>query len=279
MELKLLGRHASTYCYNPPSKINVDITGYCNLNCVWCSRKFVDIPEIHMDFRVAEHLFNWMKNPKIVTFAGFGEPLMYPIEHLVDLINMASKKAKVQIITNGTLLKGKIADRIGNSKLHRLIVSVDSADPETYKRIRGYDLEKVKENIADFTMYYDTPVFVNAVAFMGEKSNWDDFKTLTGVKDIRFKPLKESKFSRDAGFMPDPNCTIKNKHTCYQPFYEFNIGVDQRFYPCCTCRTMGTDIPIKQFDKVWNGNWIRQFRRSIIQHYPPHYCRDWCKLQ
>lgn len=39
-EVRLLGRHASTYCYNFPSHILLELTARCNLRCGWCVQNY-----------------------------------------------------------------------------------------------------------------------------------------------------------------------------------------------------------------------------------------------
>jgi len=37
-EINLLGRSASTYCYNKPSVVQIEVTSLCNSHCRWCFR-------------------------------------------------------------------------------------------------------------------------------------------------------------------------------------------------------------------------------------------------
>ena len=41
-EIRLLGKHASTYCYNTPSHVLIELTAKCNLRCVWCQQSDAD---------------------------------------------------------------------------------------------------------------------------------------------------------------------------------------------------------------------------------------------
>ena len=62
-------------------------------------------------------------------------------KYLLDLLN--ELKIPYNVVTNGLLLKEKIISRLLNSYCVGVGVSLDSADPETYAKIRkGGDLEK-----------------------------------------------------------------------------------------------------------------------------------------
>jgi MoaA/NifB/PqqE/SkfB family radical SAM enzyme len=85
-----------------------------------------------------------------VFFGGFGEPLAHP-----ELVNMVARAksagARVEMITNGTLLTPDISRRLIAARLDRLWVSLDGARPESYADIRlGAELPQVLANLAAF---------------------------------------------------------------------------------------------------------------------------------
>jgi len=85
-----------------------------------------------------------------VFFGGFGEPLCHP-----DIIEMVSRVkalgAKVELITNGTLLTREMSRDLVKAGLDMLWVSLDGATPESYTDIRlGAALPQVLENLKHF---------------------------------------------------------------------------------------------------------------------------------
>jgi MoaA/NifB/PqqE/SkfB family radical SAM enzyme len=88
--------------------------------------------------------------PLTIFFGGFGEPLAHP-----ELVNMVARAkfagARVEMITNGTLLTPEISRQLIAARLDRLWVSLDGARPESYADIRlGAELPQVLDNLAAF---------------------------------------------------------------------------------------------------------------------------------
>jgi len=87
-------------------KIYVEITNVCNLNCSFCSKvnrkqEFITLDRI-------DHLFNEIQDYTDYIYLHVkGEPLLHP--QLGEIIDLANKyNLKVNLTTNGTLLKDKI---------------------------------------------------------------------------------------------------------------------------------------------------------------------------
>jgi len=280
LQAKLLGSWDNGVCWNSPSKLNLDITNRCNLNCVWCSRHFVDFPPVDMPLDLARKAVAWVGNPSVVTLAGFGEPLLYDYKDLKEVVRLARcKTERVRIISNGLLLKDKIEGLV-DAGLSELIVSVDSPNNNIYNFIRGADLERVKEGLKVASGLTDLKVSINSVACnlnIPKKFFWGDFIAETGVSDINFKPLKESMQTRLAGIFSYPDLEMV-KHNCMQPLYEFNVTADGFIAPCCTCRTVKFPIKDFNFDAVWNCPEYVDFRKKLSSRDFPKYCREWCNL-
>ena len=88
---------------------------------------------------------------KAVTFSGAGEPLCYPYitEAIEGLLGVG---IKVAILTNGSLLNGKVAEILSRGATW-VRISMDAADAQTYAKIRGVsfrEFDKVCDNIYNF---------------------------------------------------------------------------------------------------------------------------------
>jgi MoaA/NifB/PqqE/SkfB family radical SAM enzyme len=80
-----------------------------------------------------------------------GEPLTHP--DICRILNVfgATKPLDYWMVTNGILLNDRVIETIMNCGLTWLSVSIDAANSETYKKIRGGDLDTVQKNIETFT--------------------------------------------------------------------------------------------------------------------------------
>jgi cyclic pyranopterin phosphate synthase len=110
-----------------------------------------------------------------VKFTG-GEPLLRP--DLVKIVQSVPAGMESSLTTNGTLL-ADLAPALKRSGLRRVNVSIDSLNPETYKKITG--LDKLSDVLDGITAALDvglTPVKLNMVVLEGINDNEiDDFLT------------------------------------------------------------------------------------------------------
>ncbi len=85
-----------------------------------------------------------------VYFGGIGEPMFHQrtVEWVVQVKQLG---ARVELITNGTLLTEQRSRQLIDAGLDLLWVSIDGASPESYADVRlGAELPKVLENLQRF---------------------------------------------------------------------------------------------------------------------------------
>lgn len=162
------------------TKIYIEPTVACNLGCITCFRNAWDQPIGRMTEETFERFLAGLGRLSPlpgVYFGGIGEPLFHPktIEWIRRVKEMG---AKVELITNGTILNEKIACQLIDSGLDVLWVSIDGATPESYEDVRlGAELPVVLENLRRlFKMrkggHFPQPEI--GVAFVAMKRNIND---------------------------------------------------------------------------------------------------------
>ena len=136
-----------------PLTLMVEPTNICNLKCPLCPtgaglvkrqkgflqfRDFKKIIDEAGDYIFHLRLWNW------------GESLMN--KEVFEMISYAKKKnIFINLSTNSNFLTKEIASRLINSELDELIISLDGASEETYKKYRvGGNFKKVIESIKFF---------------------------------------------------------------------------------------------------------------------------------
>jgi MoaA/NifB/PqqE/SkfB family radical SAM enzyme len=135
---------------SPLTKVYVEPTTTCNLNCRTCIRNSWQEPGGTMDMATYRSLVDGLRGVpslRTVAFWGFGEPLLHP--HIVEMIALAKGLgARTELITNGLLLNREMAENLIMAGLDTLVVSVDGTTPKSYGEIRsGSDLGQVRENV------------------------------------------------------------------------------------------------------------------------------------
>jgi len=159
----------------PVTNLRISLTSRCNLSCIYCHAEGEKSPDAEMS---TEEIIGIMDiaakfGIRSIKFTG-GEPLTRP--DILEIIRAVPGGIESSLTTNGILL-AEMADNLKKAGLRRVNVSLDSLNPETYKRITGCDrLEDVLAGI-DAALRADlTPVKLNMVVLAGINDNEiDDF--------------------------------------------------------------------------------------------------------
>ncbi|MCX5903949.1 MAG: SPASM domain-containing protein [Proteobacteria bacterium] len=135
------------------SKVYIEPTTHCNLNCCMCIRNTWDEPLGQMTESTFDSILKSLRAfspPPTVIFGGFGEPLSHPrIAEMVAAVKELS--APVELITNATVLTKDLSRHLIEAGLDVLWVSLDAATAEAYGDVRlGAILPQVIANVACF---------------------------------------------------------------------------------------------------------------------------------
>src|SRR6185312_5868300 len=136
----------------PPTYIQLEPVGQCNLRCQMCAIQFrrdgtPHGPPAFMEWELFVRILEDLPSLKELHLQGLGEPMMHP--RFFDMVAHATR-AGITVTTNSnlTLLNPVRAERCVSSGLDTVHVSVDGATAETYERIRVRSrLEKVTRNL------------------------------------------------------------------------------------------------------------------------------------
>ena len=164
-EVKILGKYASSYCYNFPSHILVELTARCNLRCVWCLQshdKFRNQNTDDMPFGLFEKIVPKLRGAKVIYLNVNGEPLLY--ERIFDAVRLAKKYVpSVRLITNGLLLSRDVSKDLERAGLSQLGISIDSIEEKELLKIRNFSLTKITENLKTFSKTTAIPIEIRTV--------------------------------------------------------------------------------------------------------------------
>jgi MoaA/NifB/PqqE/SkfB family radical SAM enzyme len=132
------------------TKLYVEITTDCNLECQMCVRRAWDEPVGHMPMSTFETLLDGLEGctiPPTLHLGGYGEPMAHPA--FLEMVGRAKATgARVEVTTNGTLLDRATAAALVELDLDRLVVSIDGLTPESYAGVRvNGTLDAVVENL------------------------------------------------------------------------------------------------------------------------------------
>ena len=280
----LRNRFASTYSYYRgksvtagfPTKLHIELTNICNLNCVMCPRSYMKRKKGMMDFATFKKIIDESRGKLEFTYLHlFGESLLHP-----DLFKMIEycKDADIftGLATNATILDEIKSRRIINSGLDFLVISFDGTSKETYEMIRhGGNFEQTLENIVTFLgIRSSRPHAVIQMIYMtGTEDKVEEyirFWNSYNVDGIRVKPLQT--WSGEIESISTLSATAQNNKPqlakpCDRLWRHLCILWDGTVVPCefdfDKIYPLG-NIKNESLAEIWNGERIINLRKMHL---------------
>ena len=124
--------------------LQIEPTTRCNYTCGFCCGRHM--PQKDTSFDTIRAAFESLPYLRHVEIQGEGEPLLHP--RFLEMVRLArGRDVEVSFITNGSLLAPGLVEELLDADVAKISVSIESADPEQFRSIRGGILEKVTRNL------------------------------------------------------------------------------------------------------------------------------------
>ncbi len=198
--------------------LRVSVIDRCNLKCFYCVPDDVGScsPNVSEVMSMEESI-NIIKSAaalgiKKIRLTG-GEPLVRKdIVEMVSRISQIEGVDDISLTTNGVLLN-KRAPALVKAGLNRVNISLDSLNPENFKKItRGGALKKTQKGIQAALKAGLTPVKINVVAMKGiNDGEIEEFVKLTLNNDLHIRFIE---------YMPISKNHQKQWGQCFMPLSE-----------------------------------------------------------
>ncbi|MES2515495.1 MAG: SPASM domain-containing protein [Bacteroidota bacterium] len=277
-----------------PISMAIEPTTSCNLRCPECPsglRQFTRPIGMLEPAFFKKTIDDVYKELIYLTFYFQGEPYLNP--NFLDMVRYASDKGiYTSTSTNAHYLNEEQARKTVESKLDRLIISIDGTTQETYQQYRiGGQLQKVIEGTkriiaAKKQLKSKTPHIV--FQFLVVKPNehqLNDVQLLAkelGVDEVVFKTAQVYEFENGNPLIPenikysrykknaDGTYSIKNKllNQCWRMWSSCVVTWDGLVVPCCfdkDAKHQLGDLKEEIFKELWKSNKYQSFRQSILK--------------
>lgn len=263
----------------------------CNFKCKYCifsvdkkERGFIS-DRVIMDFNLykkcIDEMINFPDKIKVLRFVGIGEPLLH--KNIADMIEYAVKKDvanTVELLTNASLLTPEMSNLLIESRLSRLVVSIQGTTKEKYKKISGVDIN-FKDFIDNLKYFYEhrgnTQMYIKIVdsALDDEQDEQRFYELFGNICDtmavehtvpihsgINYKNVLKTKDTELTQFGL-PVCDVQ---VCPQPFFTMQINPDGKIVPCFSFDYPGIpgDCNNQSVTEIWNGERFQKFRRTML---------------
>lgn len=285
-----------------PFAIGISVSDICNFKCVYCNQSteagIKDARVITWDDFIKttnqiEELVKWGKEKggdnelKIIRFIGVGEPLVNKM--LPDMIKYLSERKltkRLEVTTNASLLTKEMADKLVDSGLTRLWISIQGLTAERYREVCGYNLNM--ENYIDQIKYFyeisrgKCELFIKTVNISiksdaEERMFYDIFEPICDSASI--ENIIESNADVDYSEMiPEKqrnktryNTPIKKRYCCDTLFMYMNIHSNGKIDACgCIYPPLFIgDMNEKSLKEIWNGEYHKEV---MIKHLSKRRC-------
>ncbi len=280
-----------------PLMLMIEPTNRCNFKCPLCDRGSGKLSR-----EVGEMTYSQFKNIidqagrnlKAIYLWNQGEPLLN--KQLPEFIEYAVRKRIFTVIsTNGSMLE-RIATRLLKASPDEIIVSLDGASEESYKKYRrGGDFSKIIKGVQYLSQLRGRNIRpLISLQFLLLKHNIDELNRLnqlldiTGADRVLLKTVQVSS-SREAGeYLPlERRLSRYNDYRelklrrrrggCYRIFYSAVINWNGDMTPCCFDKdanfTLG-NVFIEGLRTIWQGEKFNSFRRAVISGRGPKMCNN-----
>ncbi|MEI7792009.1 MAG: radical SAM protein [Candidatus Berkelbacteria bacterium] len=136
--------------------LRISITSACNLNCIYCNtQRKIDVKSVMSKDDIMGIINAGFKaGVRKISWTG-GEPTVRP--DFIDIVREAKEVGiKKQSMTTNGILYYKMAEQLKDAGISKINFSLDTLDPEEYKKICGYDgFDKAIKSINMATKLYE----------------------------------------------------------------------------------------------------------------------------
>jgi len=286
-----------------PFTIGISASSACNFKCNYCVQSIdnetlkskYDFKRIKMDFdlftRIVNQCFFFPKKIKLLTFMGQGEPLLNPeLSNMIAYAKKSENFERIDVVTNGSLLNYETSDRLINSGLDALRISLQGMTPEKYKSISNVNLN-FDDLIDNIKYFYDKSrgkckVYVKIMNVSLDKNEENLFyETFDKITDRMFieqlKPVYDGVDYNEYDYTlsSDRRGNIHEKrYVCPQPFFTLSIWPDGEVIPCSAIHKVCSLGNIKNSPLItmWNSKKLKNFQ--IMQLKKLRFDHPQCKL-
>ena len=276
-----------------PFAVSIEPTSLCNLHCKECPSGNGDLkrPQGQMSMELFKQIVNEICPYSFYLTLYFqGEPLMHP--QIGAMIAYAkSKKMFVFTSTNGHFFTEKNAKTIVESKLDKLIVSLDGATQADYEQYRvGGDFNRVIEGIKTLSavrsdLKSKVPLIVAQVLLLKTTENHlsqiQEMALNSGCDAVELKKAQFYQPNNESSLLPQNPNYLRYKYykkLGWQPINKGKIGCnrlwnslvitwDGKILPCCYDKDatylMGT-LESTSVYSAFHSKEAKQFRKEVF---------------
>ncbi|MBF0290229.1 MAG: SPASM domain-containing protein [SAR324 cluster bacterium] len=269
-----------------PTRICIELTNRCNLNCPFCLVGQQDLQEsvahddlnrdtggMDMDLcrKIIKEASQFGIQEIMLTFQG--EPLMFKRQNFIELIKLARQHGLQPIVfTNGLLLDPAFSRAIVKAGLHAMRFSVDGMTQDVYELNRvGGTFEKVYHNMRDMVQIVkeegsSLQLWWQFIALRNNEHQIDEARDMAKKIGI---PFIVKTFAESIPELVPKNPEYHRKHiskTCHDIYRAMWVYWNGDVVPCCydlDGKERLGNINENTIEEIWNGKKYKNLRKRV----------------
>jgi radical SAM protein with 4Fe4S-binding SPASM domain len=269
--------HAAKNCI-VPLKIDLELTYDCNLSCKYCYNKTPGIGKTLTLEQISQLICKIRSLGCIFLTLTGGEPLIR--KDIPEIIAHAkNENLLVRLLTNGTLLTSRLAEKIADIGVDTVEISLHNLDPllhDRFTHMKGsfdaamtaalllkklgvdvvFKFNLTKENfdcsgkIKEYSQTIGIPILTNAIIFPRLDGSTGPLSLC--LSEVQLRDVVEKGFINTGTY------------ECVSGIAKCIISPDGQVFPCEFIRIGMGNITSAGFDQIWNSGKFNKFRTSAI---------------
>jgi radical SAM protein with 4Fe4S-binding SPASM domain len=265
-----------------PNMIHIELTNHCNLKCIMCPQPTImQRTKGMMSLELFKKIIDELRHTpaEFVYLHQFGESLMN--KSFYEMVKYAKKAGlHVGVSTNATLLNAERSEKLLETRLDFLTLSLDGGTQDLYNHFRpGVDWSKVEKNVFDFLELRRKKVkerwphvVAQTISMKGNEDSLENLRQRFSRYNVSFtnKPYNEwgGKEEQIVSLSTNDNPTAgSGRQRCEKPYKLLTIEWDGTVVPCTRFYdnqyTYGK-FPDKTLREIWNGDKAARFRKAHL---------------
>lgn len=276
-----------------PQRIQIQTQTGCNGRCVFCpNEQFIKahLPTGRMPKELFCSIIDQLAtlNPHRIMPYLQNEPLLDErLPELVEYIHKKMPKVTTLVVSNGTRLNNEMGEKLIESGLKRLKVSLQSLNDEVNQQLMGYPAKPVIENIINFSnllkkKHSDMDFRVSTIVTSKNEKEIDEMKKLWGKYGIRLVLSSlENRGGNISNVLELSNTPeMRLRRGCIRPTRDMCILFNGKVVLCCVdwLRTVILgDLNEKSITEIWNSPRLQMIREGLNMEdccHLPEICRN-----
>ena len=255
-----------------PITVMIGTTNLCNLKCLMCGTKNIRGDRGFINWNTYKRIVDQCVASRVnyITLHTIGEPLLH--RDLIRQINYAKQhKLHVLISTNGQLLNSENIEKLLQTDLDVIRISIDGADKETYESIRvggNYSqlihnlklLKRLRDKLKSPLRIYTSTILMDKTSHKIKRQK----NVLSSIADDYYfmylaNPGSQVNDIQDKMYMKPP--TIK--YPCRLLWRTMSIDFNGNVSACCLDfdqQLLTGNIMEEKLSAIWTNDIYRRYR-------------------